>query len=161
MATETLPAKTEIVGQVQDLIKANHPDLLDVADEICVLMSWNTSAPKEGEEAKAPKLNLGTAGIFPEKFRILTPKPYKFLIHLSAETWEDRLDSAQREALLDHHLESLQAEFDADTGKHKLRKRKPDILAYKANIRRYGMWFPTDDDGDEDVARVVEGGVNP
>jgi len=83
---------------------------------------------------------------------------YKFMLEIAADQWEHNLTSKQREALLDSLLCACRCEEDPKSGEIKCTVAKPDIMAFRENIDRYGMWFPKDDDdvADEDVSPVED-----
>jgi len=132
-------ASDEIGKTVQDLIGQNHPDLALIADEIVVV--FREKAGKSGGQ-----VILGRSSRASALANALANQSYKFIIEVAADMWEHELGSKQREALLDHLLCSCRCEEDPKSGDMKCSIAAPDIMAYRENVERYGMWFPQEED---------------
>jgi len=139
MATDFWQANKEIQQQMLDLIGQNHPDLALVSDEIIVV--FRDKAGKSGGQVV-----LGNSKKVAPLANALGNTDYKFVLELAADQWEQELTSKQREALLDHLLTACRCEEDPKSGDPKCTIAKPDIMAFRENIERYGMWFPKEDD---------------
>lgn len=83
--------------------------------------------------------------------------PLVFVLELPADLWEFELTSKQREALLDYRLCACQVEVD-DAGDSKPLIAKPDLMVFRENFERYGMWFPkeNEDDSSEEEENLSE-----
>ena len=139
MATDFWKANKEIQQQMLDLIGQNHPDLALVSDEIIVV--FRDKAGKSGGQVV-----LGNSKKVAPLANALGNTDYKFVLELAADQWEQELTSKQRKALLDHLLTACRCEEDPKSGDLKCTIAKPDIMAFRENIERYGMWFPKEDD---------------
>ena len=64
-----------------------------------------------------------------------------FILEIAQDQWS-LLDAKQQEALLDHLLCACRADFDEKKGSVKFSVAKPDVMAFRENVERYGMWFP-------------------
>ena len=135
-------ANKDIHAQVMDLVGRNHPDLALVTSEIAVV--FREKAGKSGGRAI-----LGSAKKATSLANALSDSSYAFILEVGADVWENELTSTQREALLDHLLTACRAEDDPRSGRTKFSVVKPDIMAFRENIERYGMWFPKEDDEDD------------
>ena len=142
MAVEYYKASKEIHKQVLDLVGKHHPDLALVSSEILVV--FRSTATKAGGQ-----VILGTSRKVPALMNAVADGDYKFILEIPADVWEDELDSKQQEALLDHLLCACLVEEDPKSGNTKFQVRKPDIMAFRDNVERYGMWFPKEDDDNE------------
>ena len=139
-------ANDEVHKKVLDLIGQNHPDLAIVSHEIVVV--FREKAGKSGGT-----VILGTPKKATALANALASEDYKFILEIGADTWKDDLTSQTQEALLDHLLTACRCEEDEKTGENKCSVAKPDIVAFRENIERYGMWFPRPDEGEgEDPA---------
>ena len=124
-------AGDEVLASVKDLIAKYHPHLALCDDEIAVLFKEKGSAVGDnvvmGKTAKASPL-----------ISLLADKPYKFVITLAQDQWE-QLNDSQKVALLDHHLCACQAE-ENEHGDIKFWVQPPDVEFYQAEIERHGFW---------------------
>jgi len=136
-------ANKDIHDQVLKIVGRNHPDLALVSSEIAVV--FREKAGKSGGQAI-----LGSARKAPALINALSNSNYAFILELGADVWENELTSMQREALLDHLLTACRAEDDPKSGDVKYSVAKPDIMAFRENIERYGMWFPKDEKKEEE-----------
>lgn len=141
MAVEYWKARKEIQDMGMTLIGQNHPDLATVAEEIVIV--YREKAGKSGGQ-----VILGTSKKVTPLANALAGEDYKFVLEIAADQWED-LTGRQREALVDHLLTACRCEEDPKSGHLKCSVAKPDIMAFRENIERYGMWFPKDE-GDVD-----------
>jgi hypothetical protein len=149
MATDFWKANKEIQQQMRDLIGQYHPDLALVSDEIIVV--FRDKASKSGG-----KVVLGNSKKVAPLANALGNTDYKFVLELAADQWEDELTSKQREALLDHLLTACRCEEDPKSGDVKCTVAKPDIMAFRENIERYGMWFPKEDEEEPPPAPIEQ-----
>lgn len=141
-------AGEDVHGLMRKLVAKNHPDLALVVDEIVVI--FRDRAGKSGG-----RVTLGKTQRVSPMANALGATSYKFLIELAADQWENELDSAKQEALLDHLLCSCRTEEDPKTGEPKCSIANPDISAFRDNIERYGMWFPKDEsEGESPVEKM-------
>lgn len=137
-------ANKEIHTQVMDLVGRNHPDLALVSSEIAVV--FREKAGKSGG-----KVVLGRSKKATSLANALSDSDFAFILELGADVWENDLTSRQKEALLDHLLTACRAEDDPKTGRTKFSVAQPDIMAFRENIERYGMWFPKEEDEEDPV----------
>lgn len=132
---EIWKANEDVHNKVKELIRANHPDLFIVSEEIVVLFRERASksggVPIYGKPMRVSARSNALAG-----------EDYKFVLELGADTWEDELTARQREALLDSLLTACRCEEDPKSGELKLKVVKPDIVGFRENIERYGYWMP-------------------
>jgi len=141
MAVEYFMASKEITQQVLDLVGKHHPDLALVSSEIAVV--FREKASKAGGQVV-----LGSSKKVQPLMNALAGADYKFILEVAQDEWLD-LTSKQQEALLDHLLCACVVEEDPKSGNVKYMVRKPDVMAFRDNIERYGMWFPREDEDDE------------
>tara|TARA_Y100000310_G_scaffold338820_1_gene429592 strand:- start:9180 stop:9806 length:627 start_codon:yes stop_codon:yes gene_type:complete len=139
MAVEYWKASDEIHQQAYGLIGQYHPDLALVIDEIIIV--FREKAGKSGGS-----VTLGTSKKVAPIANAIGATDFKFVLELAADVWEHELTSKQREALLDHLLMACRCEEDPKSGDLKCSVAKPDIMAFRENVERYGMWFPSDEE---------------
>jgi len=135
-------ANDEVHDMVMRLVASNHPDLVLISDEIVVVF-------REKAAHRGGQVVLGKAYRAPTLANVLSGEAYKFVLEIPADVWESGLTSRKKEALLDHLLCSCTCEEDTNSGNVKCWNLSPDIVAYRENIERYGMWFPRDEDDKE------------
>jgi hypothetical protein len=145
-------ADKDVHNKVMELIGQNHPDLALVAEEIVVV--FREKASKSGGQVV-----YGKASKVPEKTKAIADEPYKFMLEIGADSWENELTSRQREALLDHLLCACRCEEDPKSGEFKLSIAPPDLAAFRENYERYGLWFPREHDEDEGPVDEVDNAV--
>jgi len=151
MAVDFWKANDEVHDLMMELVANHHPDLALVVEEIVVV--FREKAGKTGG-----RVVLGSPSKVSAKANAMADTEYKFMLEIAADQWEHNLTSKQREALLDSLLCACRCEEDPKSGEIKCTVAKPDIMAFRENIDRYGMWFPKDDDDveDEDVSPVED-----
>ena len=132
-------ASKEIHKKTLDLVGANHPDLAIISEEIVVI--FREKAGKTGGQVV-----LGNSKRVSDLVNALGGTDYKFILEIAADQWENELTSRQQEALLDHLLTSCRCEEDPQSGEFKLSVARPDIMAFRENVERYGMWFPVEEE---------------
>jgi len=132
-------ANTEIHDIMKRLVRANHPDLVDHLEEIVV--AFKDKAGKSGGQ-----VIYGQRSKVSDVVNALAGEDFKFMLLIGADKWSEALTSRQQEALLDHLLCGCGSEFDEKSGDYKLRLYAPDIVAYRENVERYGMWFPREEE---------------
>ena len=135
-------ASKEIHDQVMDLVGRYHPELALISSEIVVV--FREKAGKSGG-----KVILGRSKKATSLANAISDSDYAFVLEIGADVWEHELTSRKREALLDHLLTACRAEDDPKTGRTKFSVAQPDIMAFRENIERYGMWFPKEESEDE------------
>ena len=140
-------ANKEIHEKVLELIGANHPDLALISDEIVVV--FREKAGKSGGQVV-----LGNSKKVSALANALGNTDYKFILEVAADQWENELTSKQREALLDHLLTGCRCEEDPISGGFKLTVARPDIMAFRENVERYGMWFPVEEESPSPVEEM-------
>tara|TARA_Y100000034_G_scaffold114071_1_gene149768 strand:- start:494 stop:1051 length:558 start_codon:yes stop_codon:yes gene_type:complete len=138
MAVEYWKARQEIHDTILALIGQYHPDLALVSDEIVAV--FREKAGKTGGQVV-----LGSSKKVAPLANALAGESFKFVLELAADQWEHELTSKQKEALLDHLLTACRCEEDPKSGDLKCTVAKPDIMAFRENVERYGMWFPTEE----------------
>lgn len=119
-------APNEVLIVASGLIKKHYPDLQDAA--IGFLM--RDKAPESNG-----RITYGAAKKIGDLEREYMD--YDFVIWLAEDKYY-MLDSAQREALIDHEL--MHCMFDAERGKAKIRQH--DVEEFAAIIKRHGLWWP-------------------
>ena len=149
MAVDIWKANDEIHAKMKHLVGQNHPDLSLVVDEIVVV--FREKAGKSGGQVV-----LGNSKKVAALANAIGNTDFKFVVELAADQWENELTSKQREALLDHLLTACRCEEDPKSGDIKCTVAKPDIMAFRENIDRYGMWFPVEEKADEGPSPVEE-----
>jgi hypothetical protein len=145
MSTEYWKANKDIHDQVMVLVGQNHPDLALCVEEIVVV--FRSKAGKSGGQVILGRPKKATA-----LANALAGEDYKFVLEVGADVWETGLTAREREALLDHLLCACRAEDDPKSGEIKYSIAPPELSAYRDNIARYGLWFPREDDEEEDSA---------
>ena len=148
MAVEIYKASDEIHKTLKTLVANNHPDLVLVVDEIVVV--FRSKAGKRGG-----RVVLGNPKKVAALANAIGNTDFKFVLEVAADQWEQELSSRQREALLDHLLTACRCEEDPKSGELKCSIAQPDIMAFRENVERYGMWFPREG-GDDDQPSPVE-----
>jgi hypothetical protein len=149
MASDYWQAPDEVYDTMKELVANNHPDLALAVDEIAIV--FKEKAGKSGGRAV-----LGKASKVSPLANALANKPYKFVLELGADVWEHGLTSKQREALLDHLLCSCHGDEDPKSGEMKWSVVKPDLMAFRDNIERYGMWHPPEEESADAASSAVE-----
>ena len=147
MAVDIWKANDEIHAKVKELIGQNHPDLALISDEIIIV--FRTKAGKSGGQVV-----LGTSKKVAALANAIGNTDFKFVIEIAADLWENELGERQREALLDHLLTACRCDEDPKSGDFKCSVAKPDIMAFRENVERYGMWFPVETKEDEGPSPV-------
>ena len=142
MAVEFWKANDQIHAQLKELIGQNHPDLALVSDDIVAV--FREKAGKSGGQVV-----LGNSKKVAAIANAIGNTEYKFVLELAADQWEHELTSKQREALLDHLLTACRCEEDPKSGDLKCTVARPDIMAFRENVERYGMWFPKEEEEDQ------------
>jgi len=145
-------ANKEVHGKVMELIGQYHPDLAMIAEDIVVV--FREKASKAGGQ-----VILGKPKRAPALANALAHENYKFILEIGADVWETELSARQQEALLDHLLTACRAEEDPKSGETKLSVASPDLIAYRENIERYGMWFPRERSEEEGPVNEVDNAV--
>lgn len=144
MATEIWPARTEIRDKVMNLVAQNHPDLVLVSDEIMIFF-------REKATASAP---LGSIKKANPREVALYGEPLKFIMELPADKWEE-MTSRQQEAALDFLLCAARCEENPKTGELKCKIAKPDVMIFRENFERYGLWQPEEKSEEEQTDEEV------
>ena len=125
-------ADDEVYKTMRDLIAKHHPHLAAVDKEIAIVF-------KEKATEIGTVVISGKTGKAPPLFAVLGETPWKFIITLAADVWNDFKDK-ERVALLDHHLCGCRADEDPETGEPKCYVAPPDVAFYRGEIERHGMW---------------------
>ena len=149
MAVDIWKANDEVHAKMKELVANNHPDLALVVDEIVVV--FREKAGKSGGQVV-----LGNSKKVAPIANAIGNTDYKFVLEVAADQWEHELTSKQREALLDHLLTACRCEEDPKSGDLKCTVAKPDIMAFRENVERYGMWFPVEEAEEEGPSPVEE-----
>ena len=149
MAVDIWKANDDVHKKVGELIGENHPDLALISDEIVIV--FREKAGKSGGHVV-----LGNSKKVAALANAIGNTDFKFVIEIAADQWEHELTSRQQEALLDHLLTACRCEEDPRSGEFKCTVAKPDIMAFRENVERYGMWFPVESKDDEGPSPVEE-----
>jgi len=142
MAVEYFMAEGAIQKMAWDLIGKQHPGIGGALNRGELVVVFRDKAAKSGGQ-----VILGTSRKASPLMNAIAGENIVFIIELPKDEWID-LTLKQREACLDHHLCSCRAEEGKD-GNWKFKVIKPPIQAHPENVKRYGMWFPTDEDGED------------
>lgn len=129
--TDVWKAGDDVMSSVRDLIANHHPHLAMYVDEIAVVFKEKASKVGNvevvGKTSKAPAL-----------LEVLAPEyPFKFVITLAADSWQE-LSDKQRIALLDHHLCSCGVEDGKNSTKFFIRPY--DVAFFREEMERHGAW---------------------
>jgi hypothetical protein len=149
MAVDIWKANDEVHASVKELIGQNHPDLALISDEIVIV--FREKAGKSGGQ-----VILGNSKKVAALANAIGNTDFKFVIEVAADLWENELSSRQQEALLDHLLTACRCDEDPKSGEFKCSVAKPDIMAFRENVERYGMWFPVESKEDDGPSPVEE-----
>jgi len=149
MSATIWKAREEIVSDVHTLIHNNHPHLSYLVDEICVV--FREKATMSGGQTVFGKVTKCS-----DLINAMSGTDYQLIMELAADTWTNDLDTHAQEALLDSLLCSIHVEENPKTGDMKIKILKPDIMAHRSNIEKYGMWMPKQEDLDLDNLEEVE-----
>jgi hypothetical protein len=149
MAVDIWKANDEVHAKIKELIGQNHPDLALISDEIVIV--FRGKAGKSGGQ-----VILGNSKKVAALANAIGNTDFKFVIEIAADLWEQELSSKQQEALLDHLLTACRCEEDPKNGEFKCSVAKPDIMAFRENVERYGMWFPVESNEDDGPSPVEE-----
>lgn len=149
MAVDIWKANDEVHTKMRELIGEYHPDLALISDEMVIV--FRDKAGKSGGQVV-----LGNSKKVAALANAIGNTAYKFVIEIAADQWENELDSKQQEALLDHLLTACRCDEDPKSGDTKCSVAKPDIMAFRENVERYGMWFPVELKEEEGPSPVEE-----
>lgn len=150
MAVAYFMAEPAIQQKAWDLIGKHHPDIGGCLNKGELVIVFREKASKSGGQVV-----LGSSKKAQPLVNALAGENYIFILELAKDQWVE-LSSKQQEALIDHLLCGCRAEEDPKTGDWKFTVAKPDVMAYRDNVERYGMWFPKDEDEDDGPNPVVE-----
>jgi len=128
---DTWLAGDDIKSTVRDLIAKYHPRLAMVVDEIAIV--FKEKATEVGDVVIA-----GTTAKASPLFSILAEIPWKFVITLAADAWND-LDDRQKLALLDHHLCACGVK-ENKAGDQSFFVARPHVAFFKEEVERHGVW---------------------
>jgi len=144
---EIWKAGPDVMKMVKKLVAKHHPHLALIEDDIVILF-------REKAIERAGKVILGATKKAAALLSVLTDKEYtyKFIVEIGADVWKNELSDRQQMALLDHHLCSMKVEEDANSGEIRCSIRPPDIVAYREEIERWGIWQPLD----EETLSIIE-----
>jgi len=125
-------AGDDVMNTVKNLVANHHPHLALWVDEIAVVFKEKASKAGDveivGKTAKAPSV-----------LEVLVPEsPFKFVITLAADAWQE-MDDKQKLALLDHHLCGCGVE-ETKGGSVKFFIRPYDIAFFRGEMERHGAW---------------------
>ena len=140
MAVEYTMAEAAIQQQVTDIMGQRHPSIAGSLNPGEIVVVFREKASKAGGQVV-----LGTSRKAAPLINALAGENFVFILEVAKDQWFD-LSINQREALLDHLLCSCHAEEDPKSGDWKFSVLKPDVMAYRRNVEKYGMWFPTSDE---------------
>jgi hypothetical protein len=130
---EKAPGKYELAPEVETiarkLIEKYHGHLTN-AKIIYLFRTGNWSTRHRETWGQVKKITGET--------KLLTGEDFRFILH--KEVWE-QLNEKDREAYIDHYLESMCEEEDS-LGNPKYFIQGPDFVGFLANIKRFGLWNP-------------------
>lgn len=136
MAVEYFKASEDIQERVRELVMKNHHDLVICVREILVM--FRTTAARRGGERVPGKASKVTA-----REKALMDEEFIFMLEVAEDVWKE-MTYVQQEALLDHLLMHCRATENPKTGKETYKLVPPDLMVFRENIERYGMWFPSE-----------------
>jgi len=142
---EMWKAATHIQERMKKLVATNHPDLVPVVDQIVIMFRQNC-------QRSGGRKVLGKAMRSNSYINALAEFNYEFIIVLGHEDGWEELSHTKQQACIDHYLCACRCEEDTDeVGNtiYKCRNVPPTIQAFPDNVKRYGMWFPEDEDGED------------
>lgn len=91
-----------------------------------------------GKARKVTGLNAYLAQPEPDEVPVDADVDF-FVIEFAEDEWA-KLDTDQREALVDHELCHLQVEWDDETEEITLKLRPHDLEEFNEIVRRHGLW---------------------
>jgi len=145
---EMFKANDSVVMTMKDLVAKYHPDLGGVVDHIAVIFKEKASqvgdVPVIGKTAKASPL-----------FAVLGDTPWKFIITLASDEWNN-MSEPERLALLDHHLCACGVEEDAQQNL-KCFVKIPDVSFFKGEVERHGFWRTSGNQAKPDLIQELFG----
>lgn len=128
MATVFFPAPKEAIGLVERLAEKHGLDELSIGvlmrDKIAVSKGIQVFAKVYRPPAWAAAFDFD----------------YDLIVELPADKWA-HLTSHQCEALVDYALCHIRCEYDEKKGRNVFTLVAPNIQAFAANLRDYGLWF--------------------
>lgn len=145
-------ASEDIQKMKDDIITLYHPDLVPISNEIIVVF-------KEKSSKSGDSLILGNVQKASPVLEALGDDTYYFIIILGEDGWAG-LNTHQKQACLDHFLLRCLSEFNTTTGEYKLRIRKPEIVAFREEVERWGAWWPNDNPVDRNGNPVLDNSPN-
>lgn len=134
-AVKPWKADDDVHNLVRTLIGQYHPDLALVSDEILVIF-------KEKATVQGTNIVRATTAKAPAIVGIVSDIPYKYVITIGADAWDDLTDR-QKVALLDRQLCACRAAIDDTTGDAKYTVVPPEMSFYRGELERHGFWATT------------------
>ena len=125
-------ADDSVMAMVRDLVAKYHPSLALCDEEIAIL--FKEKAAVQGEVVIAGKTAKAS-----ELFGVLGDINWKFIITLANDQWQ-KMQDAEKVALLDHHLCACKADENPATGHITYRVVPPDVYFYRGELERHGLW---------------------
>jgi len=141
-------AEDDVRDIVTDLIGQHHPDLALIEEEIAVV--FREKASRAGGQVVLGRSKKGSPLL-----SVLSGTQWKFIIELGADSWLE-LTTAQKKALLDHHLCACRCEEDETSGNLKYYLAAPDVAFYWDELDRHGDWRPRPEDEERGPSPVEE-----
>lgn len=150
MAVEYFKASDEIQAKAWELIGKQHPDIAGTLNKGELVVVFREKASKAGGQVV-----LGSSKKAAPLVNALSGESFVFIIELAQDQWVE-LDSKQQEACLDHFLCACRADYDDKKASTKFYVATPDVMAFRENVERYGMWFPKDEDDEGEESDPVK-----
>lgn len=147
MPSPFFKASDDVHDRMREVLALNHPDLAIVCNEIGIIFrEKHGNSGGQRVMGRAYKPSPATTAMYNGEF--------KFIIELPGDIWENELGAREREAMLDHCLCMITAEEDKETAEPICRTRGPDVVGFKENIERFGMWYPKDPEAETEGPEV-------
>lgn len=137
-----------VYGTLMRLIGQYHPEVADFKEKIGIVFKEKTSR-------SGGKFVLASVVKAPPIVRLLSEKDYIYLFYISDEAW-GMMNEEQREALIDRCLCALKSKYDKKADQIKYLILKPDVVAYKQELARYGYWWKEIEDKLEELYKKPE-----
>lgn len=148
MATEFWMGNEEVHNLMKELITLYHPDLVPIVDEISIVF-------REVAQNKGGTPVFGTAQKASPVMSVLAKRSLRFVLYIASDCWSS-LNGDQRKALIDSLLLRCSCEFDQKKQEYKCTLRSPDIIAFREEIDRHGMWWPNEDPRNKEGTQVLD-----
>lgn len=140
-----------VYSLMRSVIAKWHPHLASVDKEIVIIMREKATA-----SASLGSSKKGSA-VMDLVVKQATGSGVKFVLEVPADTWQ-MLSDNDREALMDHLLCYCGVEYSEKDGEEKCFIKKPELVMFKAEVRRHGVWMDISEEDDrcDDILTKIE-----